>query len=107
MNDDFEKNCTNIEALSADMTKAFDADNWPALLTLNKEADILLQSISADKLFEKQKIQYKHVLESFYQIHHLILQKCSESCKEAKAEIGLLRKQQSAGSIYQQIQGGQ
>jgi len=107
LNENFEKSCANIQALSIDMAKAFDADDWPALLTLNKEVDIQLQSIGIDKLSETQKIQYKDVLESFYQTHRLTLQKCSESYKDTEAELGLLRKQQSAGSIYQQIQDGQ
>ena len=107
MNENFEKNCTSVEALSIDMAKAFDADDWPALLKLNEEIAALLQSIGIDKLTATQKVQYKHVLESFYQAHRLTLQKCSESHKDTEAELGLLRKQQSAGSIYRQIQDSQ
>lgn len=107
LNENFEKSCANIEALSFAMVKAFDLDDWPALLKLNKEMDVLLQSVGIDKLTEDQKVQYKHVLESFYKTHRLTLQKCSESYKDTEAELGLLRKQQSAGNIYQQIQDGQ
>ena len=107
LNESFEKKCASIEALSIDMAKAFDADDWPALLKLNNKIDVLLQSIGIDKLTATQKIQYKHVLRSFYQAHRLTLQKCSESYKDTGAELGLLRKQQSAGSIYRQIQDSQ
>ena len=107
LNVNFEKSCANIEALSIDMKKAFDADDLPALLKLNKEIDIQLQAICIDDLTDKQKVQYKPVLEKFHQAHRIIFQKFGEDFKETEAELSLLRKQKSAGSIYQQVQDGQ
>jgi molybdenum cofactor biosynthesis enzyme MoaA len=107
LNLNFETSCANIETLSIDMTKAFDADDLPALLRLNKEINIQLQAIRIDELTDKQKIQYKPLLEKFHQTHRMILQRCAKDFKETEAELSLLRKQQSAGSIYQQVQDGQ
>ena len=107
LNLNFEDSCAYIEAITNKMLEASSKDDLSGLLKLNKLVDKQLREISMDELSPAQKNTYKIVLETFYKNHCLLMQKCKAAFKESEKELVLLRKQQLAENIYQQIQGEQ
>jgi len=99
-----EKISNELESLFARMQVASEEEDWADLLQINNHIDQQFRSINIDTLNASQKKLYKPVLERAYRNHQLLYSKCSEVFKETEDGLGLLRKQKSAGSVYQQVQ---
>ena len=99
-----EKISNEIEGLFAKMQAGYEEEDWASLLQMNNHIERQLQSINIDTLDASQKKSYKQILKNTYKSHQALYSKCSEIFKETEGELGLLRKQKSAGSVYQQVQ---
>ncbi|MBV1869426.1 MAG: hypothetical protein KUG76_00850 [Gammaproteobacteria bacterium] len=95
-----------LARLSDRMMTDFGEDEWAGLLETNVRIESQLRSVDVASMNQHEKKKYNHVLKNFYDTYQLLYSKCCEAYKETEGELGLLRKQKSAGSIYQQVQNG-
>ena len=104
MDNNFKKKCINLESLFEEMIAAQEKEDWSDLLQINKKIDVSLLAINIKNLSVDQKKQYEKVLKRLYESYQLISQQCGVAFKGTEDELKLLRKQQLAKNLYQQVQ---
>lgn len=106
MNTSINRIEVELAKLSARMMADFGEGEWAGLLETNVRIESQLRSIDVASMNKLEKKKYNNVLKNFYDTYQLLYSKCYDAYKETEGELGLLRKQKSAGSVYQQVQSG-